>query len=235
MLARSARSRRSGFVDITLEALVDGLLIGARVVVVVLAFALLVATVDPDAVLRGLRRVSFRSALTAVLATRMVPVLTRDARRMDLALRSRPDVDRARDRRARRRGARGDGRRARPRRRRRRDARAARLRDAPSRRPPARAVPWSRHDASRARRGARAVGALALWTAIAGVAAVEPYPRLTITTTAGHARPRRRRRRRRAAAVRQPPGGGRAVSTLRVERLTYTYPGAARPRCATSR
>ncbi len=61
----------------------------------VLAFALLVATVDPDEVLRGLRRVSFRSALTAVLATRMVPVLTRDAQRMDMALRSRPDVDRS--------------------------------------------------------------------------------------------------------------------------------------------
>ena len=65
-------------------------------VVVVLAFALLAATVDPDAVLRGMRRVSFRSALTAVLATRMVPVLTRDAQRMDLALRARPDADRAR-------------------------------------------------------------------------------------------------------------------------------------------
>jgi energy-coupling factor transport system permease protein len=170
-----------GFVDITLEALVAGLLIAARVVVVVLAFALLVATVDPDAVLRGLRRVSFRSALTAVLATRMVPVLTRDARRMDLALRSRPGVDPTRTGvriavvRAVTAGAldravdvaatlelRGYATR-------RRGARPARL-------------PWSRHDAS-VLAAALALGAMALWTATAGIAAVEPYPRLAVTTT----------------------------------------------------
>jgi energy-coupling factor transport system permease protein len=85
-----------GFVDVTREALVAGLLIALRVVVVILAFVLLTATVDPDAVLRGLRRVSFRSALTAVLTTRMVPVLARDAGRMDLALRARGQVDRSR-------------------------------------------------------------------------------------------------------------------------------------------
>ena len=35
-------------------------------------------------------RLSFRSALTAALATRMIPVLTRDARRMEDARRCRP-------------------------------------------------------------------------------------------------------------------------------------------------
>ncbi|CAB4927094.1 unannotated protein [freshwater metagenome] len=81
-----------GQVDVTLEALVYGLLLGMRVVVIVLAFALLTACVDPDAVLRAFGRRSLRSALTATLATRMVPVLARDARRMDEALRCRPDA-----------------------------------------------------------------------------------------------------------------------------------------------
>ena len=171
-----------GFVDITLEALVAGLLIGARVVVVVLAFALLVATVDPDAVLRGLRRVSFRSALTAVLATRMVPVLTRDARRMDLALRARPDVDRTRA------GVRvavvravtsGALDRAVD------VAATLELRGYTTRRRGARPphVPWSRHDVS-VLAAALALSVLAVWTAVARVAAVDPYPRLTVTTTA---------------------------------------------------
>ena len=45
-------------------------------------FALHSAAVDPDDLLRAFRRVSFRSALTAALATRLVPVLARDARRL---------------------------------------------------------------------------------------------------------------------------------------------------------
>src|SRR5690242_21570893 len=40
--------------------------------------------------LRLLRRVSYRSALTAALATRLVPVLARDASRMNEAARCRP-------------------------------------------------------------------------------------------------------------------------------------------------
>jgi energy-coupling factor transport system permease protein len=80
-----------GQVDLTVEALVYGTLLGARVVVVVLAFALFAAAVDPDEVLRLFRRVSFRSALTASLATRLLPVLARDARRLEQARRCRPD------------------------------------------------------------------------------------------------------------------------------------------------
>jgi energy-coupling factor transport system permease protein len=71
-----------GRIDLTVEALVFGLVIGVRVIVVVLCCALFTAAVDPDEVLRLFRRISFRSALTAALATRLVPVLARDARRM---------------------------------------------------------------------------------------------------------------------------------------------------------
>ena len=45
---------------------------------------------DPDQLLRMFRRVSYRSALTATLATRLVPVLARDATRMGDAARCRP-------------------------------------------------------------------------------------------------------------------------------------------------
>ena len=76
--------------DITLEATVSGLIQGYRVVVFGLAFALFSACVDQDDVLRALRRFSYRSALTAVLATRLVPVLARDASRMSDASRCRP-------------------------------------------------------------------------------------------------------------------------------------------------
>lgn len=80
-----------GQIDLTVEALVYGLVDGARVLLVVLACALFSAAVDPDELLRLLRRVSFRSALTAVLALRLVPVLARDARRLEEARRCRPD------------------------------------------------------------------------------------------------------------------------------------------------
>ncbi len=76
--------------DITLEAAVYGVVLGLRALVVILSFALYSAAVDPDEVLRLFRRVSFRSALTAALATRMVPVLGRDARRLADAQRCRP-------------------------------------------------------------------------------------------------------------------------------------------------
>jgi len=79
-----------GQLDLTVEAVVYGLVLGARVVVVVLCCALFSAAVDPDAVLRLFRRISFRSALTAALATRLVPVLARDARRMADAQATRP-------------------------------------------------------------------------------------------------------------------------------------------------
>jgi energy-coupling factor transport system permease protein len=48
------------------------------------------AAVDPDELLKALRRISYRSALTASLATRLVPVLARDAGQMGEAARCRP-------------------------------------------------------------------------------------------------------------------------------------------------
>lgn len=79
-----------GQTDVTLEATAYGAVLGLRAVALVLCGALYTAAVDPDQVLALFRRFSFHSALTATLATRMVPVLTRDARRLADALRCRP-------------------------------------------------------------------------------------------------------------------------------------------------
>jgi energy-coupling factor transport system permease protein len=79
-----------GHTDITLEATVYGAILGLRAALLVLCGALYTLAVDPDEVLRLFRRVSFRSALTATLGTRMVPILLRDSRRMADAQRCRP-------------------------------------------------------------------------------------------------------------------------------------------------
>jgi energy-coupling factor transport system permease protein len=80
-----------GKVDITAEGLAFGAILGLRALLVVLASAaVLTATVDADELLRGFRRISVRSALTAALAVRLVPVLGRDARRLADARRCRP-------------------------------------------------------------------------------------------------------------------------------------------------
>ena len=79
-----------GQTDVTLEATVYGAVLGLRALALILCGALYTAAIDPDEVLRLFRRVSFRSALTATLATRMVPVLMRDSRRLADAQRCRP-------------------------------------------------------------------------------------------------------------------------------------------------
>jgi energy-coupling factor transport system permease protein len=71
-----------GNTDITLESLVAGSVIGLRVVAVVLVFAVYSACVDPDRVLRALRPVARRSAMTAGLVTRMVPLAAADGARL---------------------------------------------------------------------------------------------------------------------------------------------------------
>ncbi len=58
-----------GPLDVTLEAAVSGAVLGLRAVALVLAASLYAVAVDPDEVLRLFRRISFRSALTATLAT----------------------------------------------------------------------------------------------------------------------------------------------------------------------
>jgi energy-coupling factor transport system permease protein len=78
--------------DVTLEATLEGLMNGMRIVVLIAALGgLMSAAVDPDELLKALRRISYRSALTASLATRLVPVLARDAGRMGDAARCRPN------------------------------------------------------------------------------------------------------------------------------------------------
>jgi energy-coupling factor transport system permease protein len=75
--------------DITLEAVAFGAIAGLRLLGLILACALFSAAVDPDDLLGGLRRFSYRSALTAALTTRLVPVLARDASRRGEAARCR--------------------------------------------------------------------------------------------------------------------------------------------------
>lgn len=82
-----------GRLDITSEALAFGAILGLRALLVMLAGgALVAATVDADEVLQRFRRISARSALTAALAVRLVPVLGRDGHRLADALRCRPDA-----------------------------------------------------------------------------------------------------------------------------------------------
>jgi energy-coupling factor transport system permease protein len=90
VIARLGTLPVRGRVDVTLEAVAYGAVLGLRALVLILCFALYSVVVDPDEVLRLFRRVSFRSALTATLATRLVPVLARDSRRIAEAQRCRP-------------------------------------------------------------------------------------------------------------------------------------------------
>jgi energy-coupling factor transport system permease protein len=76
--------------NLTVEALVYGAVIALKVAILMLAATLASLAVDPDELLRVVRRLSFRSALTASLATRMVPLLAGDARRLADAQATRP-------------------------------------------------------------------------------------------------------------------------------------------------
>jgi energy-coupling factor transport system permease protein len=76
--------------DLTVEALVDGAVIALKVTIVILGTTLASLAVDPDELLALARRLSFRSALTASLAVRMVPLLAADGRRFAEAQRTRP-------------------------------------------------------------------------------------------------------------------------------------------------
>jgi energy-coupling factor transport system permease protein len=162
-----------GEVNVTLEATVYGAILGLRAVDLILVAALYTAAVDPDRVLAMMRRVSLRSALTAAIATRMVPVLARDSRAMAEAQRCRPGpapsrlalmrastaglLDRALE-----------------------VAAALEVRGyAAARRPPRRSAPRSRHDLHFA---AAAIGlaALALATPLARLAPVQAYPTLRL-------------------------------------------------------
>jgi energy-coupling factor transport system permease protein len=154
--------------DVTLEAVLFGLVAGVRVLVLIAAFGLFNAVVDPDELMRAVRRFSYRSALTASLATRLVPVLVRDATRMSDAARCRAKpaprsmvaraalasaLDRAVD-----------------------VAAALELRGYGSAKPPARRPrPWSRHDV-RVMAAATALTVVVVGMRALGVGDFEPYP-----------------------------------------------------------
>lgn len=71
-----------GRVDVTLEAIVAGVSYGLVAAASIVAFAVYSACVDPDRVLRALRPLAGRSALTATLVSRLVPVAAADAGRL---------------------------------------------------------------------------------------------------------------------------------------------------------
>jgi energy-coupling factor transport system permease protein len=162
--------------DITLEAVEYGGMSALRILVLVAAFALYSAAIDPDDVLRLLRRFSYRSALTVSLATRLVPVLQRDAQRISEAACCRPEhprrgavavaaitrsLDRAVD-----------------------VAASLEVRGyAGARRPARERRAWSRHDV-RVLLAASAVVAAALAGKLTSTGAVDPYPTLELASGA---------------------------------------------------
>ena len=89
VLVRGGTLPGLGRIDVTLEALAFGGVLGLRALIVIGCAALLTAAVDPDELLRAVRRVSLRSGVTAAVATRLMPVLARDARRLADAQRAR--------------------------------------------------------------------------------------------------------------------------------------------------
>jgi energy-coupling factor transport system permease protein len=84
---------------ITLEGVLFGLGEGLRLATVIVAFSLFSIVIDPDDQLALISRISFRSGLVLSLATRMFPVLSRDAAHISDAQRSRgAELDRGRRR-----------------------------------------------------------------------------------------------------------------------------------------
>ncbi len=71
-----------GQIDVSLEALVEGAVLALRIIVALLVFAVWSACVDPDRILRAIRPFAARSALTATLIARMVPLAAADAARL---------------------------------------------------------------------------------------------------------------------------------------------------------
>jgi energy-coupling factor transport system permease protein len=172
--------------NLTVEALVYGAVIALKITVLVLITSLASLAIDPDAILRICRRLSFRSALTASLAVRMLPLLAADAQRLADAQRTRPDGGP--------RGARAGAR-----------ARAALLGAivagsldraldvaatlevrgfAAAPRAPRLQRSWSRHDLAFAA-SALAVLTLALLARLTGLAAFSAYPLLHVPLSAG--------------------------------------------------
>jgi energy-coupling factor transport system permease protein len=71
-----------GRLDVTAEAVAYGGVLALRAVAIIACAALLAAAIDPDELLRAVRRRSLRVGVTAALATHLVGVLARDGRRL---------------------------------------------------------------------------------------------------------------------------------------------------------
>lgn len=78
-----------GQIDVSAEALAEGGVLALRIVVALLVFAVWSACVDPDRVLRVIRPIASRSALTATLIARLVPLAAADYARLGEATRLR--------------------------------------------------------------------------------------------------------------------------------------------------
>ncbi|MHB1999869.1 MAG: energy-coupling factor transporter transmembrane component T [Solirubrobacteraceae bacterium] len=168
---------------LTVEALVYGATIALKLVDVILVCTLATLAVDPDQLLGLCRRLSFRSALTAALALRMVPLLAADAQRLAEAQRTRARAPRGARAKALLLGATAAGALDRS-----LDVAATlELRGLAARRP-SRALrsPVSRHDLAFACSGL-AVLALALLGALTPLAAFDPYPLLHLAASPGTA------------------------------------------------
>jgi len=168
--------------DLTLEALVYGAVVGLKVTILILVATLASLAVDPDELLRIVRRLSFRSALTMIVAVRMIPLLAADSQRLAEARRTRARgapsgargrisllaailggaLDRATD-----------------------VAATLEVRGfATARRTPRAARPWSRHDIAFV---AAALALLALAPAAGAVASFTAYPLVRMHLAAGTA------------------------------------------------
>jgi energy-coupling factor transport system permease protein len=71
-----------GPIDISAEALAEGGVLALRIAIVIAAFAIHTACVDPDRLLRLARPVARRSALTATLIARLAPLAAADHARV---------------------------------------------------------------------------------------------------------------------------------------------------------
>lgn len=82
ILVRGGELPLLGRIDVSAEALAEGGILALRIAVVIAAFAVHTACVDPDRILRLLRPIARHSALTATLASRLIPVAAADHARL---------------------------------------------------------------------------------------------------------------------------------------------------------
>ena len=78
-----------GQVDVSAEAIAEGAVLALRIVVVMMAFFVHTARVDPDRMVRLVRPVARHSAMTATLLARLVPLAATDYARLGDAARLR--------------------------------------------------------------------------------------------------------------------------------------------------